>query len=353
MTQKPPGRFLHRLAADPGDVRWIVPIGALAGLLSFGTLGFHLIEGWSWWDSFYMVVISITTVGYGEVHPLSMPGQLFATAVILTGMGVGSYVLLVLTRTFFEGVVEGSLQAGLERRRMERELPKLTNHTIVCGYGRLGREICLALAAEWRVVVVVEPDLEAFGQARDDGFHAVHGDASDETVLRQAGIDRASSIAVATSSDALNTYVVLSAKEMRRDLLVLSRADDQIAAKRLRRAGADRIVSPTHIGGQRMAHMLLRPGVVDFLDLAQLGDFPDLFIEEVEMGVGAQLANANLIDADYSKKWRVLVLAIKEADGQRHFRPAADFVVKPGDAVIVAGHREDLEALQKAMGAAG
>ena len=299
----------------------MVPLFAMFCLLGLGTLGFHLIEGWNWWDSFFMVVISITTVGYGEVHPLSRPGQMFASVVILTGMGVGSYVLLVLTRTFFEGVVEGSLQRALSRRRMERELPKLTEHTIVCGYGRLGHEICISLAAEWRVVVVVEPDQEAFERARDDGFHAVHGDASDESVLRQAGIERASSIAVATSTDAINTYVVLSAKEMRPDLLVLSRADDMIAAKRLRRAGADRVVAPTQIGGQRMAHMLLRPGVVDFLDLAQLNDFPDLFIEELLMSEGAALAGKTIQGADYSKQWQVLVLAVKQADGSRVFRP--------------------------------
>jgi voltage-gated potassium channel len=328
-------------------MRWMLPVGALVSLLFLGTLGFHLIEGWNWWDSFYMVLISITTVGYGEVHPLSRPGQVFASCVILSGMGVGSYVLLVLTRTFFEGVMEGSLQRALNRRRMERELPKLSGHTIVCGYGRLGHEICLSLAAEWRVVVVIEPDPEAYERARDDGFHAVHGDASDEAILRHAGIERASSIAVATS-----TYVVLSAKEMRPDLLVLSRADDLVAAKRLRRAGADRVVAPTQIGGQRMAHMLMRPGVVDFLDLAQLNDFPDLFIEELEMHQGAELRGRTIMEADYSKRWHVLVLAVKQADGTRVFRPPANFVVEAGDRVIVAGHRADLKALDTAMGKA-
>ena len=332
-------------------MRWILPILALALLLFVGTMGFHLIEDWGWWDSFYMVLISITTVGYGEVHPLSRPGQMFASCVILSGIGIGSYVLLVLTRTFFEGVMEGSLQRALERRRMERELPKLQDHTIVCGYGRLGHEICIALAAEWRVVVVIEPDPEAFERARDDGFHAVHGDASDEAVLLHAGIERASSIAVATSTDAINTYVVLSAKEMKPDLLVLSRADEAAAAKRLHRAGADRVVAPIQIGGQRMAHMLLRPGVVDFLDLAQLSDFPDLFIEELLMGEGAKLAGTTIRDADYSKRWRVLVLAVKRVDGTRQFRPDADLTIDAGDKVIVAGHHADLEALQKAMAA--
>ncbi len=347
---KLPAARLDLNAKLPTDAAWYLPMLALVILLGGGTLGFRLIEGWPWWDCFYMVLISITTVGFGEVHDLSRPGQMFVSVLIVGGMGVGSYVLLVLTRTFFEGVVEGSLQRALARRRMERELPKLTGHTIVCGYGRLGHEICVSLAAEWRVVVVVEPDAESIERARHDGFHAVHGDASDEAVLRHAGIDRADSIAVATSTDAINTYVVLSAKEMNRDILVLSRADDETAAKRLRRAGADRVVAPTQLGGQRMAHMLLRPGVVDFLDLAQLSDFPDLFIEEMAMGDGAELNGKTIMEADYSRAWRVLVLAVKRADGSRHFRPGADFKVETGDAVIVAGHREDLTNLQQAMG---
>ena len=235
---------------------------------------------------------------------------------------------------------------------MERELPMLSRHTIVCGYGRLGREICVQLAAEHRVLVVIEPRPESYQRAVDDGFHAIHGDASDENVLRQAGIDRASSIAIATSTDAINTYVVLSAREMNRNLLILCRADDETAAKRMKRAGADRIVAPIHLGGQRMAHMLLRPGVVDFLDLAQLGDFPELFIEEVTMEAGAALEGRTIREADYSARWRVLVLAVKRADGTRHFRPGPDFPVHGGDQVIIAGHRDDLKELQKAMGAA-
>lgn len=350
MRPKLTGHHLDLDARLPAGAGWYLPLIALIVLLAGGTLGFRLIENWPWWDCFYMVLISITTVGFGEVHHLSRPGQMFVSVLIVGGMGVGSYVLLVLTRTFFEGVVEGSLQRALARRRMERELPKLSGHTIVCGYGRLGREICVSLAAEWRVVVVVEPDADSVERARHDGFHTVHGDASDEAALRHAGIARADSIAIATSTDAINTYVVLSAKEMNRDILVLSRADDETAAKRLRRAGADRVVAPTQLGGQRMAHMLLRPGVVDFLDLAQLSDFPDLFIEEMVMAPQAELRGKTIRGADYSRAWRVLVLAVKQVDGSRHFRPDADFAVEAGDAVIVAGHREDLTKLQQAMG---
>jgi len=333
--------------------RYVAGVAGLLLLLLAGTTGFRLIEGWSWWDSFYMVVISITTVGYGEVHPLSQPGQIFATFVILTGVGVGSFVLLTVTRSFIEGVVEGSLSRALARRRMEREIPRLNNHTIVCGYGRLGHEICVSLAAEWRTVVVIEPEAVQVEAARDEGFHCLRGDASDEQTLQNAGITRAASIAVASSSDAINTYIVLSARELNPDLFILARANDEAAVRRLKTAGADQVVAPTRIGGQRMASILVRPGVVDFLDLAGLSDFPDLFIEEVVVSEGAELANQTIIEANYNSKWQVLVLAIKSADGSRSFRPAPTTLVEPGDAVILAGHRQDLDRVEKAMSGAG
>jgi voltage-gated potassium channel len=341
--------------APPGSVvrRYLAGVAGLVMLLVFGTVGFKTIEGWSWWDSFYMVAISVTTVGYGEVHPLSQPGQVFATFVIFGGVGVGSYVLLTITRTFIEGVVEGSLSRALARRRMEREIPRLNSHTIVCGYGRLGHEICVSLAAEWRTVVVIEPDASQVEAAREEGFHCLRGDASDEQILISAGIQRAASIAVASSSDAINTYIVLSARELNPDLFILARANEEAAVRRLKAAGADQVVAPTRIGGQRMASILVRPGVVDFLDLAGLSDFPDLFIEEVVMAEGADLADRTLVDANYNKAWHVLVLAIKRSDGTRIFRPPANTIVAVGDAVILAGHREDLDRVEKAMSSPG
>lgn len=318
-------------------------------LLTYGTVGFHTIEHWSWWDSLYMVIISVTTVGYGEVHPLSTPGQFFAVTVILGGAGVGSYVLLTLTRTFIEGIIEGSLSRALARRRMERELPKLNHHIVVCGFGRLGHEICVGLASEWRAVVAIDTEAEAVEQARDEGFHCIRGDAADETVLKAAGIERASAIAIASSSDAINTYITLTARELNPKLRIIARANEEAAVKRLKAAGADQVVAPTRIGGQRIAHMLVRPGVVDFLDFARLGDFPDLFIEEVIMQGGAELEDRSLLDGQYNAKWRVLVLAVRKADGTRSFRPDPHLPIQAGDALILAGHRTDLDALETAM----
>lgn len=328
--------------------RLLVAVGLLTALLGAGTLGFHLIEGWSWWDSFYMVVITASTVGFGEVHELSRPGELFTVIVVAGGVAVGSYALLVVTRTFFEGVVEGSLQRAFARRKMEKAIPKLSGHAIVCGFGHVGREICVTLAAGHRRVVVVEKSEEAVIRAQQDGFLAIRGDAADELILRDAGITRAGSLVIATSSDAINTYVVLMARELNPGLHVLSRATEEGAERRLRAAGADSVVAPNTIGGQRMASLVLRPGVVDFLDRA-FGDFPDLALEEIVMASGSELAGKTLREADYSARFKVLVLAVVRTDGERVFNPKADSNIAEGDRIIVAGNRVEVEALEAAL----
>ena len=324
----------------------------LAALLVFGSTGFHVIEGWSWWDSFFMVVISASTVGYSEVHDLSLPGEVFAVGVIAGGVAVGSYALLVVTRFFFEGAVEGSLKRALARRRMEKELPRIKDHTIVCGYGHVGREICVDLASELRQVVVVEQDPNVAARAQDDGFACVRGDAADELALRDAGIKRATSLAIATSSDAVNTYVVLTAREMNPALHILARATEEDAPKRLRRAGANVVVAPSQLGGKRMAAMVVRPTVVDFFDLASLSDFPDLAIEEVQMEAGSELEGMSIGDAHYKATWQVMILAVLPVDGERIFGPDAEHSIRAGDRLILAGHRKDLDRVEAAMRAA-
>lgn len=341
----------RRARRDPGSLRnrLLVVAGLLAALLVGGSAGFKVIEGWSWWDSFFMVVISASTVGYSEVHDLSLPGEVFAVVVIAGGVAVGSYALLVVTRFFFEGVVEGSLKRALARRRMEKELPSISDHTIVCGYGHVGREICVHLASELRQVVVVEQDPDVAARAQDDGFHCVRGDASDELILRDAGIVRAAALAIATSSDAINTYVVLTARDLNPRLHILARATEETAPKRLRAAGANVVVSPGQIGGQRMAAMVVRPGVVDFFDLAALSDFPDLAIEEIAMEEGSELEGMTIGEAHYKATWQVMILAVLPAEGGRIFGPEARHTIGAGDRLILAGHQRDLDRVEAAM----
>lgn len=325
-------------------------IVSLLVFLLFATVGFHYIEGWSWFESLYMVVISVTTVGYGEVHPLTPPGQVFAMMTIIGGVGIGSYVLLSVTRNFFEGVVEGSFQRAVTRRRVRSQLPRIQDHTIVCGYGRLGREICKELHLAGRTVVVIDPMEVKVDQADQHGHLWVLGDASDEQVLLNAGVERASSLAIASPSDALNTYITISARDLNPTMHILARATDDTAAKRLRKAGANQAVSPYHVGGLRMAALLIRPAVVDFMDVASLGNFPDLFIEQLAVKEGSELAGQTLRQGNFAANYRVMVLSIKHPAGKQTFLPPADEAVRPGDLLIVAGHRADLDRFAAALG---
>jgi len=335
----------------PTRVRQVeLAIVSLLVYLLAATAGFRFIEGWSWFDSLYMVVISVTTVGYGEVHELTPPGRVFAMLVIVGGVGVVSYVLLSVTRNLFEGVVEGSLQRSLTRRRVRSQLPRMKDHTIVCGYGRLGREICKELRLAGRTVVVVDPNEAKVAQAEAEGHLFVLGDASVEKVLIDAGIERAASLAIATPSDALNTYITITARDMNNAAHILARATDETAARRLRRAGATQAVSPYHVGGLRMAALLIRPAVVDFMDVASLGEFPDLFIEQLTMGEDSTLAGKTLREGNFAANYRVMVLSVKRPGGTETFLPPADEAIRPGDRLIVAGHRADLDRFAGDLG---
>jgi voltage-gated potassium channel len=336
-----------RAAVNPRQIA--VAVLSLSSFLAVATIGFRLIEGWSWFDAFYMVLISVTTVGYGEVHPLSNAGRVFAMATIVFGVGVGSYVLLTVTRNFFEGVVEGSIQRAVARRRVKSQLPRLQNHTIVCGFGRLGREICRELRLAGNTVVVIDNTEQRVEMAEAQGYLFVQGDASAEAVLLEAGVLRARSLAVATPTDALNTYIVLTARDVAPDVHILARATDDQAARRMKKAGASEAVSPYHVGGLRMAALLLRPAVVDFMDVASAGEFPDIFIEQLLLGPGSRLAGRSLREAEYQAKYKVIVLAAHRPDREQRFLPDPSQPLEAGTLLIVAGHRTDLDRLASAL----
>ncbi len=336
--------------SNPVPIRQIeLAIVSLLVYLLGATAGFKYIEGWSWFDSLYMVVISMTTVGYGEVHPLSPAGRTFAMLVIVGGVGMGSYVLLTVTRKFFEGVVEGSIQRAVARRRVKSTLPRLQGHTVVCGYGRLGREICHELRLAGRTVVVVDNQSARVFRAEEDGYLFVEGDGSEERTLSAAGLERAKSLAVATPTDALNTYIVLAAREVNPDIHILARASDDVAANRMMKAGASKAVSPYQMGGLRMAALMLRPAVVDFMDVASHGDFPDIFIEQLQMGPSSSLAGQSLRGAQWQSAYKVIVLSVKQTEGEQTFLPNPDEPIEPGCLLIVAGHRTSLDKLAAAL----
>ena len=235
-------------------------IGLLTFIVAGGTVGYSLIEGWDLWDAFYMTVISVTTVGYREVHPLSRPGQAFTVAVVTFGVATFSFLMARL--------VEGDLQARWVRRRQRRMLDDLTHHFIICGFGRIGQIVAREFTRQDVPLVIIERDAERMQAAIATGYLAVEADASSEEVLKRVGIGRARGFIAAVSTDADNVFAILTARLLRPDLFIIGRAETEDAKAKLIRAGADRVISPYQIGGLQLAQTALRPAVVDFVQLA-------------------------------------------------------------------------------------
>jgi voltage-gated potassium channel len=318
----------------------------LLSVVVFGTIGYMLIEGWDVWDALYMTVISVTTAGYKEVHSMSRAGELFTMVVLTVGVATVLYSFsFVMAR-----VVEGDLESRWVRRRRERMLDELTNHFIVCGFGRMGLIIAQEFTRQGIAFVVIERDSERMQQAIDAGFLAVEADASSEQVLKRVHIDRARGFIAAVSTDAENVYAVLTARLLRPDLYIIGRAETEDAKVKLVRAGADRVVSPYQIGGLQLAQTALRPAVVDFVQIATSSENIELNMEQVQIREGAVLAGRSILDANLRQRFGVVVVGIQRSDGRMEFNPPPDSVMRVGDHLVVLGHLDKLRALEAAAG---
>jgi voltage-gated potassium channel len=321
-------------------------------VLLVGTTGYVVIEGWSVMDALFMTVTSITTVGYREVHELSPAGRVFTMILLLGGVGTVFYVLTLMVA----GVVEGGLFVRWERRRRARMLDSLRDHFIVCGYGRMGRLIVEEFRRQGVPLVVVDRDPELAHQIIEGGGLAVAADASSEEVLLRVGINHARGLVTAVSTDAENVYIVLSARLLRPDLYIIGRAETEDAVRKLKRAGADRVISPYQIGAQQMALTALRPAVVDFVQLATSttsSEHLDLAIEQVKIGSEAPFAGKSIVDANLRQRFGVVIVGIQRTDGRMDFNPAPDAVMQAGDQLIVMGRSDGLKQLESiAQGAA-
>jgi voltage-gated potassium channel len=337
-----PERFLAT-SAMAGWRRSLIMLGLV---ILGGTAGYMLIEGWGAWDSLYMTVISVTTVGYKEVHPLSRGGELFTMVVLTVGVATVLYTFsFVMAR-----VVEGDLENRWVRRRRERMLDELTNHFIICGYGRMGHIIAQEFARQGVPFVIIERDPDRMQQAIDAGFLAVEADASSEQVLKRIRIQHARGFIAAVSTDAENVYAVLTARLLRPDLYIIGRAETDDAKSKLVRAGADRVVSPYQIGGLQLAQTALRPAVVDFVQIATSSDNLELNMEQVRIGETASLANRTILDSNLRQRFGVVVVGIQRADGHMEFNPPPDATMRPGDYLVVLGHTANLRELEVAAG---
>jgi voltage-gated potassium channel len=315
---------------------------ALLLLTAAGTAGFHFIEGWSWFDSFYMVVITLSTIGYQEVHPLSHAGRIFNTALIIAGVALVFLMIGSLT----QALLEFELVKVFGKRRMEREVANLKDHYIICGAGRVGYSVARELARKPCPFVVIENE-EKILAGLDPKWLVLLGDAASEKTLRDAGIDRARGLVAATTTDATNIYIVLTARSLNPRLKIIARASEERAEKHLKTAGADVVISPYAAAGHRIAQSFLRPNVLDFLDIAtDRSGTLQMVIEEIRVGQQSPLAAATVGSSGIHHQFGIMILAIRRADGETRFNPAAQDPIRAGDYLIAMGEPPQLAKLE-------
>lgn len=323
---------------------------ALGGVFLIGTSWYSLVEGWAWEDAAYMTVITLATVGYGETHPLGSRGRLFTIALILLGVVNIGYIV----NRFTEAIIQGYFQEGIRLQQQRRLMESLSEHYIICGFSRTGRQIAKEFQAEDVPFVVIDADMESVQRAQAEGYTAFQGDATLDDTLLKVGIERAMCIVAALPSDAENLYIVLSAKTLNSGIRVIARASTEEALQKLRRGGADEVISPYITGGKRMAAAALRPQVLDFVDGILTGADRQLYMEEFLLDpafcpfVGQSLQKARL-----RSQSGALVLAIRRADGTLIGGPTGDTVLMPGDRLIGMGTAEQLRSLNQILGPIG
>jgi voltage-gated potassium channel len=313
-------------------------------VLSFGTFGFMFIEHSSFMDSLYMTMITITTIGYGEIFPLSTTGRIFNMALILVGVGL---VMLTFSK-ITEAVVEGELRAIYGRLNMKKKVTVLSGHYIICGFGRIGRVICNLLHEAKKPFVVVENNPKVTQELTDLGYLYLDGEASNDDMLLKAGVLKAKGLITVVSSDSDNVFITLSARGLNNDLFIMARSSGVEGGEtKLMRAGANRVISPYYIGACRMAQHILRPTVTDFIDLTVHGGELGLRMEELAVSDQGAMVNYSLMDSNIRRDFNLIVVAIKRGQGEMLFNPNPTSMILKGDTLIVLGDYEKIKELEK------
>jgi voltage-gated potassium channel len=317
----------------------------VVGLIFFGTLGFHIIQGWPWFSSFYCTLMTISTVGAEPENQLSKAGREFNVVVLLLGLGVMGFAIT----SFATWVIQAELGTRYGRHRMEREISKLKGHFIVCGLGRVGRRVAMEIAQRRIPLVAIEKDSARAEWAVTQNIPVIIGDAASEAILKQARIEFARGLASAVTLDAQNVYITLTARGMVPHLAIVARASEDDAESKLLRAGATTVISPYAYAGQRIARMLTRPNVQRFVDLALSATTDEglnLQIEEIKIAESSRLAGVSLQQAALRERFGLLVLALRRTDGTLEFNPLPDRTVTAGDFLIVMGDSKKLRELE-------
>ncbi len=322
-------------------------IAMLALVVLGGALGYHWIEGWSFGRALYRTVLAITTVESPAASTLA--GQVFTVVLLVAGVSGALYSFTLIATV----VVEGGLPKRFDQRRRAHMLDSLHDHFVLCGYGRIGRIVAQQLLRQAVPFVVVDRDHARIDQATADGALTLQGDASDEELLTRAGIARARGLIAVVGTDAENVYAVLSARVLRPDLFIVGRAATEDAGVKLKRAGANRVVSPYDIGGLQIAQTALRPAVVDFVELATSADSLDLAMEQVTIGEKSGLVNRSILDANLRQRFGVIVVGIQRSDLRMAFNPEPETIIGGGDKLVVLGRPESLRRLETEAGGHG
>jgi len=314
--------------------RFRLPAVLLAIVVAYGIAGYVLIERWSVLDAFYMTIITISTVGFTEVHPLDGAGKLFTSTLIVGGVATMLYAFGV----FAETLSEGRITEYGRRRRLDRQVSKLSSHFILCGYGRIGTQIAQEFDRAGVPYVAIDNNPEAIARLRAEGRVHIDGDASDEAVLMRAGIARSRGLISAVDSDERAVYIVLAARALHRDLYIIARAGRPASIRRLELAGANRVISPYRMAGHQMAELALRPGVVEVMDTIQ----HEVGVEELMVPPGSKLVGCTIRTAGFLEPNLASLLAVRRRDGRLHVNPAPELELQEGDLIFALGSEDQL-----------
>ena len=336
---------VRRFDRDSPKIHLRIALIVLFFVVVGGTAGYMIVEGWDLPDAFYMTVVTISTVGYGEVHPLSVSGKFLSIFIILFGVGSAGFAV----GTAGKLMLEEHIRAAFGRRSM-KSIQKLQDHYIICGFGRMGRIICEELSEKGIPLVVLENNDDTLDELERIGYPFLKADATVDEELIAAGIERASGLVSVVTDDAQNVFIVLTARGLNPKLRIVARSAAEESVKKLVRAGANKVISPYFLGGHRIAQAIMRPTVLDFLENIIQNKELELVLDEIHIAPKSKLVGTTLATSGLRKDYNIIILAIKSATGSMDFNPPFNTEIKAGDTLVILGGGADLQDLGAATG---